>query len=67
VSLPQRFCFTYITCFPLFCLPLWCLAIIPQICLLSGVSLYPKVTTKSIYVLCLMNFFLILILHKQLI
>ncbi|CAJ2627986.1 unnamed protein product [Trifolium pratense] len=49
VSLLQRLSFTYITCFPLFCLPLWCLAIVPQICLLSGVSLYPKVSEPFFY------------------
>lgn len=56
MSLLLRFCLTYITCFPLHCLPFWCFAIVPQICLLSGVSLYPKVTTKIIHLLCHISF-----------
>jgi cellulose synthase/poly-beta-1,6-N-acetylglucosamine synthase-like glycosyltransferase len=47
MSLLYRFCLTYITIFPLYCLPLWCLAIVPQICLLAGVPLYPKVIIIS--------------------
>lgn len=50
MSLLLRFCLTYITCFPLHCLPFWCFAIVPQICLLSGVSLYPKVSEPFFFI-----------------
>jgi len=44
MSLLQSLCYAQLTYFPLYCLPLWCLAIVPQLCLLSGIPLYPKVT-----------------------
>ncbi|XP_057748259.1 cellulose synthase-like protein G2 [Arachis stenosperma] len=39
----QRLCFAELTYFPLYCFPLWCFATIPQLCLLHGIPLYPKV------------------------
>lgn len=50
MSLLHRFCLTYITCFPLYCLSFWCFAIVPQICLLSGISLYPKVSEPFFFI-----------------
>ncbi|KAK7400632.1 hypothetical protein VNO78_11860 [Psophocarpus tetragonolobus] len=44
ISLPQSLCFAWLTYFPLYCLPLWCLATIPQLCLLNGIPLYPKIS-----------------------
>ncbi|CAL0313493.1 unnamed protein product [Lupinus luteus] len=44
MPLLQSLCFAELTFFPLYCLPLWCFAIIPQICLLNGIPLYPKVS-----------------------
>ncbi|XP_004505391.1 cellulose synthase-like protein G2 [Cicer arietinum] len=44
MPLLQSLCFVEITYLPLYCLPLWCFAIIPQLCLLNGVNLYPKVS-----------------------
>ncbi|OMO95549.1 Cellulose synthase [Corchorus olitorius] len=38
-------CYAELSLFPLlYSLPLWCLATIPQLCLLNGISLYPKVS-----------------------
>jgi len=45
MPLLQCLCFAWLTYFPLYCMPLWCLATIPQLCLLNGIPLYPKVTT----------------------
>ncbi|KAE9597201.1 putative cellulose synthase (UDP-forming) [Lupinus albus] len=44
MPLLQSLCFAELTYFPLYCLPLWCFAIIPQVCLLNGRPLYPKVS-----------------------
>nr|KYP76313.1 Cellulose synthase-like protein G2 [Cajanus cajan] len=44
MPLLQSLCFAELTYFPLYCLPLWCLATIPQLCLLNGIPLYPKVS-----------------------
>ncbi|KAI4345764.1 hypothetical protein L6164_012860 [Bauhinia variegata] len=44
MSVLQSMCFAELTYFPLYCLPLWCFATIPQLCLLHGISLYPKVS-----------------------
>ncbi|OIV93238.1 hypothetical protein TanjilG_27417 [Lupinus angustifolius] len=46
MPLLQSLCFAELTYFPLYCLPLWCFAIIPQICLLNGIPLYPKVSDR---------------------
>lgn len=53
MPLLHSLCHANLTYFPLYCLPLWCLAIVPQLCLVSGISLYPKVSTKTIQLLCL--------------
>lgn len=45
MPLLQSLCYAELTYFPLYCLPLWCFATIPQLCLLNGVPLYPKVST----------------------
>lgn len=50
MSLLLRFCLAYVTCFPLYCLSFWCFAIVPQICLLSGISLYPKVSEPFFFI-----------------
>lgn len=44
----QCLCFAWLTYFPLYCVPLWCLATVPQLSLLNGIPLYPKVTTMLI-------------------
>ncbi|XP_027348343.1 cellulose synthase-like protein G2 [Abrus precatorius] len=44
MPLLQSLCFAWLTYFPLYSLPLWCLATIPQLCLLNGIPLYPKVS-----------------------
>ncbi|KAK7252118.1 hypothetical protein RIF29_35852 [Crotalaria pallida] len=44
MPLLQSLCFAELTYFPLYCFPLWCFAIIPQLCLLNGIPLYPKVS-----------------------
>ncbi|XP_014510828.1 cellulose synthase-like protein G2 [Vigna radiata var. radiata] len=50
MSLLQSFCYAQLTYFPLYCLPLWCLAIVPQLCLLSGIPLYPKVSDPFFFI-----------------
>lgn len=49
MPLLQSLCLAWLTYFPLYCFPLWCFATIPQLCLLNGIPLYPKVTTIMIY------------------
>ncbi|XP_028780663.1 cellulose synthase-like protein G2 [Neltuma alba] len=44
MSLLQSMCFAELTYFPLYCLPLWCFATIPQLALIDGTPLYPKVS-----------------------
>lgn len=44
MSLLQSMCYAEVALFPLYCLPVWCFATIPQLCLLNGISLYPKVS-----------------------
>ncbi|XP_045823512.1 cellulose synthase-like protein G2 isoform X1 [Trifolium pratense] len=46
MPLLQSLCFAELTYFPLYCLPLWCFATIPQLCLLNGIPLYPKVSDR---------------------
>ncbi|KAK7391644.1 hypothetical protein VNO78_20061 [Psophocarpus tetragonolobus] len=50
MSLLQSLCYAQLTCFPLYCLPLWCLAIIPQLCLVDGIPLYPKVSDPFFFI-----------------
>lgn len=44
MSLLQSMCFAELTYYPLYCLPLWCFATIPQLALIDGTTLYPKVS-----------------------
>ncbi|CAK7327209.1 unnamed protein product [Dovyalis caffra] len=47
MSFLESLCYAEISLFPLlYCLPLWCFATIPQLCLLNGISLYPKVSSS---------------------
>ncbi|KAG6759261.1 hypothetical protein POTOM_035733 [Populus tomentosa] len=47
MSFLESLCYAEISLFPLFyCLPLWCFATIPQLCLLNGIPLYPKVSSS---------------------
>ncbi|KAK7343998.1 hypothetical protein VNO77_13180 [Canavalia gladiata] len=50
MSLPQTLCYAQLTYFPLYCLPLWCFAIVPQLCLLDGIPLYPKVSDPFFFI-----------------
>ncbi|KAL2321115.1 hypothetical protein Fmac_030084 [Flemingia macrophylla] len=50
MPLLQSLCFAWLTYFPLYCLPLWCLATIPQLCLLNGIPLYPKVSDPFVII-----------------
>ncbi|KAG2728013.1 hypothetical protein I3760_01G186100 [Carya illinoinensis] len=45
ISILGSMCYGEIAFFPLYCLPLWCFATIPQLCLLNGIPLYPKVSS----------------------
>lgn len=52
MSFLESLCYAEISLFPLFyCLPLWCFATIPQLCLLNGIPLYPKVTNTKVLLL----------------
>ncbi|KAI4317977.1 hypothetical protein L6164_025795 [Bauhinia variegata] len=44
MSLLQSMCYAQLTYMPLHCMPFWCFATIPQLCLLHGIPLYPKVS-----------------------
>ncbi|XP_043697953.1 cellulose synthase-like protein E2 isoform X2 [Telopea speciosissima] len=44
MSIPQAMCYGYLAFQPLYSLSLLCYATIPQLCLLNGISLYPKVS-----------------------
>lgn len=49
MSFLESLCYAEISLFPLFyCLPLWCFATIPQLCLLNGIPLYPKVINTKV-------------------
>ncbi|TKY51840.1 Cellulose synthase protein G2 [Spatholobus suberectus] len=50
MSLLQSLCYAQLTYFPLYCLPLWCLAIVPQLCLVDGIPLYPKVSDPFFFI-----------------
>ncbi|KAI9119629.1 hypothetical protein K1719_009505 [Acacia pycnantha] len=50
MSLLQRFCCAEMTIFPLYCLPICYLATIPQLCLLHGIPLYPKVSDPYFFI-----------------
>ncbi|KAL3724730.1 hypothetical protein ACJRO7_029834 [Eucalyptus globulus] len=41
----QSMCYAELAFFPLFCLPICIFATIPQICLLNGIAIYPKVSS----------------------
>uniref|UniRef100_A0A2N9GDS4 Glycosyltransferase 2-like domain-containing protein n=1 Tax=Fagus sylvatica TaxID=28930 RepID=A0A2N9GDS4_FAGSY len=47
MSLLESMCYAELTFFPFYFLPLWCFATIPQLCLLNGIPLYPKVRTHT--------------------
>ena len=50
MSLLQSMCYAYFALVPLLqSFSLWCLATIPQLCLLNGISLYPKVNTLPFF------------------
>ncbi|XP_047317353.1 cellulose synthase-like protein G2 [Impatiens glandulifera] len=52
ISFLQAMCYAYLSFQPLYFFPLWCLATIPQLCLLNGINIYPKVTSPWFMVLC---------------
>ena len=43
MSILESMCYFQLATLPLFCFPLWCLAVVPQICLLNGIPIYPEV------------------------
>ncbi|XWS13808.1 hypothetical protein CRYUN_Cryun36dG0070100 [Craigia yunnanensis] len=48
MSLLQSMCYAEVAFFPLlYCLPLWGFALIPQLCLLNGIPLYPEVSDQN--------------------
>ncbi|XP_034686472.1 cellulose synthase-like protein G2 [Vitis riparia] len=44
MSILESFCYAYLAYFPLYFISVWCFGIIPQLCLLNGIPLYPKVS-----------------------
>lgn len=46
MSILESFCYAYLAYFPLYFISVWCFGIIPQLCLLNGIPLYPKVTIE---------------------
>ncbi|XP_042943228.1 cellulose synthase-like protein G2 [Carya illinoinensis] len=44
MSFLESMCYGEITIFPFYFVSVWCFAIIPQLCLLNGIPLYPKVS-----------------------
>ncbi|KAF5466004.1 hypothetical protein F2P56_015963 [Juglans regia] len=47
ISILETMCYGELAFSPLInCLPLWCFATIPQLCLLNGIPLYPKVSNS---------------------
>ena len=53
ISPLERVCYAEHAIHRLFFLPMWCLAIIPQLCLLNGIRLYPEVAIKYMHFLFL--------------
>ncbi|KAK7278504.1 hypothetical protein RJT34_23534 [Clitoria ternatea] len=50
MSLLQSLCYAQLTYFTLYCLPLWCFASVPQLCLVNGIPLYPKVSDPFFFI-----------------
>ncbi|KAK4340653.1 hypothetical protein RND71_039154 [Anisodus tanguticus] len=50
MPLLECMCYAYLAAQPLYCFPAWFLAIIPQICLLNGIPIYPKVSSPWFFV-----------------
>ncbi|KAM4127285.1 hypothetical protein ACJW30_02G078300 [Castanea mollissima] len=46
MSFLESMCYGELSFFPFYFLPLWCFATIPQLCLLNGIPLYPKVSSS---------------------
>ena len=49
MSLIQSMCYGFIMFSPLYSIPNWLYGTIPQMCLLSGIQLYPKVNSWSLF------------------
>jgi hypothetical protein len=50
MSLLESMIYGELAFFHFYFLPLWCFATIPQLCLLDGIALYPKVRTSTLLV-----------------
>lgn len=48
MSLLDCMCYAYFSAQPLYGFPVWILAIVPQLCLLNGIPIYPKVNRTII-------------------
>ncbi|WCJ23963.1 cellulose synthase family protein [Euphorbia peplus] len=64
MPLIQTMCYGYFVLQPLYSLPLWCFATLPQLYLLNGISIYPKVSSSSFSVLSFL-FLASLLKHLQ--
>ncbi|XP_065863130.1 cellulose synthase-like protein G2 [Euphorbia lathyris] len=64
MPLLQTMCYGFFALQPLYCFPLWCFATLPQLYLLKGISIYPKVSSSSFSILAFI-FIASLLKHLQ--
>ncbi|KAF4348123.1 hypothetical protein G4B88_008811 [Cannabis sativa] len=55
MSFLEKMSYGYLSLFPLYFLPLWCFATVPQLCLLSGIPMYPE-ASNSFFIVFLFIF-----------
>lgn len=63
MSFLEKMSYGYLSFFPLYFLPLWCFATVPQLCLLSGIPMYPEVS-NSFFIVFLFIFASSLVQHS---
>lgn len=65
MPLLECMCYAYLASQPLYCFPAWFLAIIPQLCLLNGIPIYPKVKYNAPTISFYMAFFIFRIITQK--
>ncbi|XP_062076732.1 cellulose synthase-like protein G2 isoform X2 [Humulus lupulus] len=63
MSFLEKMSYGYLSFFPVYFLPLWCFATVPQLCLLSGIPMYPEVS-NSFFIVFLFIFASSLVQHS---
>lgn len=53
MSILESICYAHLAYLPLYFIPVWCFGLIPQLCLLNGIPLYPKVTKYACFSICI--------------